>query len=123
MLNSRLFAAIRSANARARNHLRCNTDVLIAEALHQRCDRGTVTIVEIEQGALEIAGNDDIHARRQGVRQRFPVVAIAGKETVQDIVDIGGDYQLLDRQTHAPRQVAGVDITEISGRDRKRHLA
>ncbi len=51
--------------------------------------------------------------------QRVLVVVIAGHETVQDVVAVGGNDQLIDRQPHVARQVAGEDVTEIAGRDRE----
>ncbi len=41
----------------------------------------------------------------------------------QDVVDIGGDRQPLDRQPHALRHVAGEHVAEVAGRHRERHLA
>ena len=41
----------------------------------------------------------------------------------QDVVDVGGDHQPLDRQAHALRHIAGEDVAEIAGRHREGDLA
>ncbi|MNO90249.1 hypothetical protein D3C76_817560 [compost metagenome] len=40
---------------------------------------------------------------------------------MQDVVAVGGDDQLVDRQAHVARQVAGEDVAEVAGRYRERH--
>ena len=35
---------------------------------------------------------------------------------MQNIVAIGGDHQVMDRQAHPVRQIARIDIAEIAGR-------
>ena len=48
----------------------------------------------------------------------------AGRERArQDVVDVGGDHQPVDRQAHAHGDVAGIDVAEIAGRHRERDLA
>ena len=40
-------------------------------------------------------------------------------ETRQDVVGVGGQHQLGDRQPHAPGDVAGENVAEIAGRHRE----
>ena len=48
----------------------------------------------------------------------------AGRQRArQDVVDVGGDHQPVDRQAHPLRHVAGEDVAEIAGRHREGDLA
>ena len=48
----------------------------------------------------------------------------AGRERArQDVVDVGGDHQPVDRQAHAHGDIAGIDVAEIPGRHREGDLA
>ena len=51
------------------------------------------------------------------------VVVIAAHEAVQDVVAIGSNDQLADRQAHIARQVTGEDVAEVAGGYRERHGA
>src|SRR5690606_12892335 len=70
----------------------------LLEGIHQAGDGGAVAAVQVEQQALEVGRNHDVHRRRQGRVQGFLDVLIAAHEAVQDVVAIGGDDQLADRQ-------------------------
>ena len=54
-------------------------------------------------------------------RFAHPVHAGA-EEFVEHVVFIGGGHQLVDRQTHHARDVAGANVAEIAGRHGERHL-
>ena len=41
----------------------------------------------------------------------------------QNVVDVGGDHQAIDRQAHAGGDIAGEDVAEVSGRHRERDFA
>ena len=41
----------------------------------------------------------------------------------QDVVDIGGDHQPVDRQPHTLGNIAGIDVAEIAGRNGEGDLA
>ena len=41
----------------------------------------------------------------------------------EDVVDVGGDQQAVDRQPHVQRDEAGIDVAEIAGRHRSGDLA
>ncbi|MCO7519471.1 hypothetical protein NJG22_19915 [Pseudomonas sp. VA159-2] len=79
--------------------------------------------MQVEQQALEVGRNHDVHRRRQGRVQGILDVLVAAHEAVQDVVAVGRDHQLADRQAHVARQVAGEDIAEVAGRHRERHRA
>jgi hypothetical protein len=53
--------------------------------------------------------------------QGFLDVLVAAHEAVQDVVAVGRDDQLADRQAHVARQVTGEDVAEVAGRHRERH--
>ena len=44
------------------------------------------------------------------------LVAAGGERAREDVVDVGGDDQPLDRQPHPLGDVAGEDVAEIAGR-------
>ena len=94
---------------------RCGESSAIASAT-----AAAVAAFQFEQQALEIARDLDVHARAQarldGGDRHLAVGDIAG----QDIVAVGADHQTLDRQPHAARDVAGIDIAEIAGRHAER---
>ena len=81
---------------------------------HERGQRIVVAIEQIEQIALEIARNQNVHARRERVAQRRGRVLVAADQTVQDVVLVGGDDQPLHRQAHRAGEIAGVDVAEVS---------
>ena len=93
--------------------------------LEQRTHAVAVAIQQIEDEALEVGCLGNIHRRTAGVirlgRLAHPVHAGAEK-FVQHIVLVGGGDQLVDRQTHHARNVAGADVAEIAGRHGKRYL-
>lgn len=53
----------------------------------------------------------------------FQIISAGGEGAGEDIVDVGGDDQPLDRQPHFYRAVTGEDITEIPGRHGEGDLA
>ena len=93
----------------------------LLEGVHQPGDGGAVATVQVEQQALEVRGHHDVHRRRQGRVQGVLDVLIAAHEAVQDVVAVGGHDQLVDRQAHVARQVAGEDVAEVAGRHREGH--
>ena len=46
---------------------------------------------------------------------RAHTVAAGAEELVQHVVLVGGEDQLVDRQAHLPRDVAGEDVAEVAG--------
>ncbi|KPZ07748.1 Uncharacterized protein ALO94_05568 [Pseudomonas syringae pv. spinaceae] len=53
--------------------------------------------------------------------QGFLDVLIAAHEAVQNVIAVGGNDQLIDRQPHVARQVTGEDVAEVAGRHRERY--
>src|SRR5450830_634811 len=93
----------------------------LLEGVHQPGDGRAVAPVQVEQQAFEVRRDHDVHGRRQGRVQGVLDVLVAAHEAVQDVVAVGRDDQLADRQAHVARQVAGEDIAEVAGRHRERH--
>ena len=84
------------------------------EALQQSCHGGTITVVGIEQQALEIGRHDDIHRGCQRGRELFLGEVVSRQRAVQNIVSIGGNDELLHRQAHLVSHVARKDVAEVS---------
>ena len=73
--------------------------------------------------ALEVRSLGDVHRRAGGLLRLLPhAIAAGAEELIQDVVLIGGDDQPPDRQAHAPRDVAGVDVAEVTGGYGEAHL-
>ena len=90
---------------------------------HQRAHRVGVAVIGVEDEPLEIRRDLDIH-RRRGGRHHVAQFVGAGRERArQDIVDVGGDDQPIDRQAQPLRYIAGVDVAEVSGRNGEGDLA
>ena len=87
--------------------------------LHQLCNSSAITVVEIKQKALKVARDHNIHTRRQALLQGASTVIIIADTAMENIVLVGGNYQLLYRQTHFVSQVTGKDVAEITGGHRK----
>ena len=83
---------------------------------HQPGHEGALPAAEIEQQALEIARDLDVHARARGRHDRAGPIDAGLEEARQDVVAVGRDDQLGERQAHPMREVAGVDVAEIAGR-------
>ena len=84
------------------------------EALQQSCHGGTITVVGIEQQALEIGRHDDIHRGCQRGCELFLGEVVSRQRAVQDVVGIGGNDELLHRQAHLVGHVARKDVAEVS---------
>jgi hypothetical protein len=84
------------------------------ELFHQPGSGGAVALAQIEQQALEIAGNLDIHAGAERRLDRGGLHLAAVEEPGQDIVAVGADDEPGDVQPHRPRRIAGIDVAEIA---------
>lgn len=93
----------------------------LLEVIHQASDSCAIATMQVEQQALEVRRNHDVHGRRQGRVQGFLDVLVAAHEAVQDVVAVGRHDQLADRQAHVARQVTGEDIAKVAGGHRERH--
>ena len=81
-----------------------------------------VTTQHVEHKTLKIRRFGNIHGWTGGFMRigtdSYPVDASA-KELVQHIVFIGGDHQLVNRQSHHARHMAGTNIAKITRRHGK----
>ncbi len=85
----------------------------------QGAHRRRVFTDEKIQVALEIGGDLDVHGRAQGRVDLARRVAAIGDEPGQDVIAVGGDEEPIDGQSHALGHVAGEDVAEVAGGDRK----
>ena len=113
---SSTLAAANSSRARPSASAPTARLCLRLEPLHQAGDRAAVLAAEIEQQALEIARDLDVHARAGGRHDRARPIDAGLEEAGQDVVAVGRDDQPGDRQAHPMGDVAGVDVAEIAGR-------
>ena len=89
---------------------------------HQTGDQAVIAGEQVQQ-ALEIAGHEDIHRRRDGLIERAPAVIVPGAQEVgQDVVGVGRANEPADRQSHFFGKVAGENIAEVAGRHDVVHL-
>ena len=124
-------AGLLLASARGIEQLSCEAEGLRRhrempvrrELRHQPTHLRPVAAAQIEQQALEVARDLDVHARADRRVDRAGAVFAAGKEARQDVVAVGRDDQLGDRQADLRRDVAGIDVAEIAGRHGERDLA
>ena len=68
--------------------------------------------------ALKVARLADVHRRAAGfgdVCRRAGAVLAAVQGVVEDVVFVGGDDEVRNRQPHAFGDVAGVDVAEVAG--------
>jgi hypothetical protein len=83
----------------------------------ERGGAGRVAPHEVEDEALEVAGLADVHRRAgglEGLGARAHAVGAAAEELVEHVVLVGGHHQLLDRQAHHARHMAGADVAEVA---------
>ncbi len=86
-----------------------------AKGRHRRGNRFAVSLLQLEQQALEIARHLDIHARAEA---RFDAADGHGAvvdEAREDVIAVGGDDELGDGQAEAARRMRSIDIAEIAG--------
>ena len=73
----------------------------LRERPHQRAHRRGVAAVGLEQQPLEIRRDLDVHRGRRGRHHLAHLVGAGRERARQDVVDVGGDHQPVDRQAHA----------------------
>ena len=89
------------------------------EALDHSPNFGPVPIVEFEQQTLEVTRHLYIHAGAYTGDNFTLAISGAGKEARQNVVGVGRHEQVADRQAEPGRNVAGIDVAEVSRRDGK----
>ena len=93
-------------------------DALLCERLHQRAHARGVAAGDLEEQALEVARNEDIHRGGHRLIELAALVVHAGADEVgEDVVFVGGADELADGQPHAHRIVGGENVAEIAGGD------
>ena len=90
---------------------------------HERAHGAGVAAAGVEQQPLEIRRDLDVHRRRRRRHHVAQFVGAGRERPRQDVVDVGGDHQPVDRQAYALRHVAGIDVAEIAGRHGEGHFA
>ena len=95
----------------------------LRQRAHQRAHHAGVAVIGVEQQPLEIRGDLDVHRRRGGRHHVAQFVGAGRQRPRQDVVDVGGDDQPVDRQAQLLRHVAGIDVAEIAGRNGEGDLA
>ena len=96
---------------------------LALETLKQRRNSRPITLVSLKQQTLEVGRHHDIHGGRQRCLQRLLGKVVVGQRAVQNIVGVGGDDELLDRQPHAVSHVTRKDVAEVGRRHAEADLA
>ena len=90
----------------------------IHPGFHQRA----VPVCHLEEQALQIAGDQDIHAGALRFEEDPMRRIDAGAEEIgQDIVAVAGADELPDREPHFPGVIGSQNVAEIPGRDAEIH--
>jgi hypothetical protein len=87
--------------------------------MHGLGEGGAVALMEIEEQPFEIGADLNIHRRRGGLRDAADRIIALAQRTMQNVVDVGGNDQLRDRQPHLCRCIAREDVAEIAGGHRE----
>ena len=93
---------------------------MLGELAHQSGGVLRVPVVHLEQQPLEVAGDLDVHRRRQRRRHLGEPVVSGGQRSGEDVVLVARHHQPLDRQPHPLRHEAGEHVAEVSRRHRER---
>ncbi len=81
----------------------------------RRAQRVGVVVVDLEEEALEVGRHLNIHGGRRGRHHLARLVAAGGERAGEDVVDVGGDHQTIERRARPRRGVTGVDVAEVAG--------
>ncbi len=91
----------------------------VLEVRHGLPHPGGIAAEEIKQITLKVAGDLDVHGRGERLDHLADRVVAVADEAGQNIILVGGEEQLADRQSHPAGEVAGEDVAEIAGRNGK----
>ena len=87
-----------------------------SEPISRAHGRG-IAAIGVEQQPLEIRGHLDVHRRRlSSASTSRSLIAPGLQRAGENVVDIGGDDEPLDRQAHLLGHPAGKNVAEIAGR-------
>ena len=85
--------------------------------------RSNVLSSQVPKETLKVTGDKNVHSRGHGgvhngglVLRGTLGVATRLDESVEDIVGVGGNDELVDRETHLLGVEAGKDVTKVTGR-------
>ncbi len=95
----------------------------LRERRHRGAHRLRIAPAGVEQQPLEVRRHLDVHRRRGRRHDVAHLVGAARERARQDVVDIGGDGEPVDRQAHALGDIAGEHVAEIAGGHREGDLA
>src|SRR3546814_19559022 len=84
----------------------------LAEVSHYLPHLGAVALEEVEQQALEVGRDLDVHGRRDGRADAADGHGAAVEEAGQDVVAVGADVELGHRQAHEAGCTGGVKSAE-----------
>src|SRR5262249_15142248 len=88
----------------------------LREGAHLAFNPGRIAAAGLEQGALEIGSDLDVHRRAERGLDLAAGVRPIRQYTDHYVVGVGGDDEFPGRKPHARRRLAGKDIAEIAGR-------
>ena len=91
------------------------------EFLHEGADGVRILIEAVEEVALEVAGNLDVHAGAEGGVHLASAVGSRIEEAGEDVILIGGEDEPGDGGAHAAGDVTGEDVPEITSGDGNLH--
>src|SRR5262249_51265285 len=86
------------------------------ERLHLLLDPGGVAAARLEQRALEIRRDLDVHRRAERGLDLAALIHAFRQYTDHYVVGVGRDDELAGGETHPLRRLAGEDVAEIAGR-------
>ena len=87
----------------------------MGELLHERGHKLAVAVAQVVEHALEVAGDEDVHARRDGGEERaLAVVDAGGEEVVEHVVLIARHDELGNGQAQELGVVAGEHVAEVA---------
>mmetsp|Transcript_7917 Transcript_7917/g.19278 ORF Transcript_7917/g.19278 Transcript_7917/m.19278 type:complete len:369 (-) Transcript_7917:584-1690(-) len=93
------------------------------ELVHHALEGGAVLPKEVEEIPLKVGGDANVHRRGEGLDDGVLVVLPGGEEAIEDVVGVGGDDEVADREAHPLGVVAGEDVTKVARGDGEGHLA
>src|SRR5690606_32317399 len=86
------------------------------ELLHQRSDRGGVSVMEVVQITLEVARHLNVHGWAVRAAELAGLIDAAVHEAGENVVLVRRENELADRQPHPLREITGEDVAEVAGR-------
>ena len=93
-------------------------DALVPEVLHEAGDERRVALGCVVEHALEVARDQDVHARRDRLHERTVAVVDARRQEVREhVVGVARHDEVAHGQAHAVRIVAREHVAEIARRD------